>query len=33
MNNIIGCENEIKELLDRYHSNTAQFVSVYLFKI
>ena len=29
MNNIVGRENEIKELLDRYHSNTAQFVSVY----
>ena len=29
MNNLIGRENEIKELLDRYRSNTAQFVSVY----
>lgn len=29
MNNIIGREKEIKELLERYRSNTAQFVSVF----
>ncbi len=29
MKNIIGREKEIKEILERYRSNTAQFVSVY----